>query len=278
MNSLFFSKSKSNLPVLETPLLLDIKSEINSLVTHIDMVNNETVSKPSINLLKKLGLTNSHNYREKAYLDVNPDKQSFFDKVMYYKTAYPFNPFITFNILDKVCAIHKLVLNPAESFIGQIPDKNLNELSNFKLKSEDKVDFYLTAYNSSSFKNDVHIYVPNVELKSFKGKFNEDVFKEIKELIKKEEHYRTDSFYISLNGYPGCVHLHTGSAPIMIAGESQLFDTSKVTTAKRVEDLVPPPPREWDPLILQPVEYGYLVITAWGPESRESEVVPAILN
>jgi hypothetical protein len=56
---------------------------------------------------------------------------------IYYKKKYPFLKFITEETLDRLCKKYNLVCAPVSKYIGNVPDKNLAEISSVHIDEKD---------------------------------------------------------------------------------------------------------------------------------------------
>lgn len=165
-----------------------------------------------------------------------------------YRQWYPQNSFVTEEQVEQICRRYGLVMGEASSFIGDMPEKNQRELVAFKCLPEDKQ--YRVGWS---------LYSPNGYPSSYKQWL--------------EEQKRLEVEYPQI-GIPTTMGL-------MQATHSQQSDTKPINTFNVVAKLdqfkmerntiVQSDYRlvDADPIVLFPVLGGYLVVTAWGDESKD---------
>jgi hypothetical protein len=178
-----------------------------------------------------------------------------------YRVRYPFHKFILERQVAEICKKYSLVCGDVNLFKGFVPEKNLKEVEAFRVREEDKVKSvwtgsWITAamqmynqYGLSFFqsarqqrRNNFGIVIPQGELKSPEQPSGE-----------KEPEMVAPKMKIC--------------APIkdMDMRYMEIEDGYKLRN-------IP------DPVVLQPVRYGYLIVTAWGEEASDPIVVNEIGN
>lgn len=105
--------------------------------------------------LHKLGFTKSKTATESQEIILSK-KQSkeLADKVEYFRTFYPEYKFITEEMVKAICQKYGLLCAEVEHYIGEVPDKNILEIQNFKLRDEDsnKISYgWLELQNSNDY-------------------------------------------------------------------------------------------------------------------------------
>jgi len=80
--------------------------------------------------LTKLGFHNSKGAIQ------NLAKQEI-NEAEYFKRHYPLNKYLTNTQIQNLCKKYNLVFGHCAQFKGEIPDKNLKEIENFKVREED---------------------------------------------------------------------------------------------------------------------------------------------
>ena len=159
--------------------------------------------------------------------------------VNYYKINYPFNKFITKDQVSEINNKYGLVCVTADCYKADIPEKNLQDIENFKAREEDKV-YSVTetdVWNKSSFTKN---FVPKEEI-NFKDNCIEA---------------EIEPFYISCPPHEAEIK----------RGYSTKSDT-----------FVSKDPVE-DPIVLQPVKGGFLIVTKWGLEAEDPMLQNETLN
>src|SRR6185312_4215711 len=68
----------------------------------------------------------------------NKEKEKLANKIEYYQTWYPNNKFITESEVKRICGKYGLLFGESSNYKGDIPEKNLVEIENFKLRDEEK--------------------------------------------------------------------------------------------------------------------------------------------
>lgn len=189
-----------------------IKNGLTAKDIHSDFIAEANVLSDDSNKacqLAKLGFTNAKNA-----LKIN---KFHLMESEYFKQHYPLNKYLTYEQIQNLCSKYGLVFGRAEQYIGDIPDKNLKEISNFKVRKEDveRIAFDMLYQQTKEFGLiEFFICAP---LKDMKLRHNE----------------RVDS-----RGFV-------------------------------VQD---------DPIVIKPAYYGGLIISMWGDEASDSQVINEINN
>lgn len=210
------------------------------------------VNTSKIDRLKALGFGRSREVAEKEpVLQRATLTQEQVELVKYYAREYPLNKFITEEQVKGICQRWGLVCGEVGIYKGFIPEKNLREIERFKLKEQD----YSFAFQYASHSD-----------------------------IRTEQEAR---FFIKRNGYSWGPEMYTPSneqgrflrvfkrkEPLQICAPLKDMDLTGrvVKEGYRVEKDIP------DPVVLQPVRGGYLILTAWGPEASDPDVVNERMN
>lgn len=168
-----------------------------------------------------------------------------------YADKYPGYKFLTEQQVKDLCLKYGLCLGSTGSYKGDIPMKNLDELSLLKLDPKD----YNCIYVSSLGFMDIAWII---------GEYGEDVVDKI----------------IAANGamvplgdgrYSGSYCHHNRGNSFVVAPPT-MFSTENTTLVsgyKLIDD---------DPIFLHQVTGGYLLITAWGDEAKIPEIVNEKMN
>lgn len=241
--------------------------------------------------LKAIGFTKSENY-----LDYQ-DHQTGNEHARYYRVKYPYYKFITQHQLDKIAKKYSLASGNINSFKGEIPEKNIYDMMRFRVSYGDLVDerrlqsfaesvfaeYYNTVFNTrgglaglSALPGqkfpDVEVSRPTVIVgRSFSKTYEatiEDHFTrqaEAREKQKAEARERKikqdkerGSYLMSLEEIqqdrPNCLRI---TAP------AELFDRPNI---------------DLDPIFTVAVNGGFLIVTAWGPEASDPDVINPVMN
>jgi hypothetical protein len=193
--------------------------------------------------------------------------------IEYYQQEYPNNKFITEKMVVAVCSKYKLVCAPVDKYIGFVPEKNLNQIEAFKVKNQDKApdEMIITsawntgAGNDYSFRSKGAAYIHN-NIGLDKIPLDHPSI----------EYMRGEPFSYRGGGY---IEKYTkiDRQSLMICAPKKDF---KLNGVKRfgfmfssfIEVTVP------DPIVLKPVRGGYLIVTAWGDEASDENIVNEKMN
>lgn len=194
--------------------------------------------------LRQLGFNNSGPAKEveevrKAQFNI----EQLASRVKYFNQWYPHNKFITEDSVQKICEKYGLVFADAQYYKGDVPEKNLREMEQFVLRKEDMAsDMFgdiVGRIRSRLIGGDWGngFIVP-------RGGWNETPFPSFST---EEERSSKPSF--------------------KICAPEKDFDTSMLTKKGHKLELNIP-----DPIVLQPVRGGYLIVTKWGLEASDDLV------
>lgn len=206
--------------------------------------NTPKLNENKVELLKKLGFTQTEELQtaEKIRKQVEFTKQQL-EAVNYYRQNYPFNKFITEEQVETICKKYGLICGDVSIYKGFVPEKNLREIAEFKLKPED-AQYY----------------------KTYWGAMHYSTYK-----ISYDEFQRTK--LNSEGGYFSHYHYSSSIGEFKICAPLKDMNTSNMTITNGYKlEHVP------DPIVLQPVNHGYLICSAWGDEASDELVVNEIFN
>jgi hypothetical protein len=225
--------------------------------------------------LEKLGFTNTTEVQS-AQAEItrlatvkkeNEDKQELLDAVEYFMGKYPYK-FITESGVRKICDKYGLLYAPISKYIGTVPDKNLAEIENFKIDTEDE------AYCNIDVKYE---YIPR---DSAGGIFLGRHYREIKSVVF-GPNIKGNTLDISQRMMAEIDHIRPGESALVIAAPIKDFEIKenenivkgKIVSSKTVVK---------DPVVLRPVIYKnvayFLVVTAWGLEASDELVANEKMN
>lgn len=198
--------------------------------------------------LGRLGFSSSRPVKEvEKTRKAQNDARQLAERVSYFKQWYPHNKFITEDAVEKICEKYGLVFADAQYYKGDVPEKNLIEMEKFVLRKEDMVkDFFSDlslAMRSLTFGFDRNrgIIVNQMNEPSYPS------------FVSEEERSLKPSF--------------------KICAPEKDFDTSRLSKKGHKLELNIP-----DPIVLQPVQGGYLIVTKWGLEASDELVKNEIAN
>jgi len=158
--------------------------------------------------------------------------------VQYYQTEYPLNKFIIEPQLQTICRKYGLVCGDVSLYKGFVPESKIAAIESFKVKSKDEM---------------IEVWSKGVHEK-YKHEFLND-------------------------GGRSAIQWSSLYKKVSVAAKLKICAPLKdmeVTSRQEVVDYkikdIP------DPVVLQPVKGGYLIVAAWGNEASDEIVVNEIQN
>lgn len=231
-----------------------------------------------INRLESLGFTNVKQVTEiKPILEKSELSKEQVKLIQDYKVRYPNNKFITEEQVKQICHKYNLVCGPVNRFKGFVPENNLRDVEKFKLRKEDELP-NIVVFIGNTRKIEpldwnkiidvkkvqwyIDVYLPKNGYTYIKSKGvttnSESTYPNYTQLINRSS-YNDREFKIQ-------EQLQIG---LQICAPVKDMDITNLTLKDgyKLERHVP------DPVVLQPVKGGYLIITAWGDEASDPLVV-----
>jgi hypothetical protein len=190
--------------------------------------------------LSKLGFTNSIKAKQsEEVLRKKAEAENQAKLIDYYKFNYPNQKFITREQVSKINKKYGLVCVTADCYKMDIPEKNLREIEAFSLKEGDEV--YCVSINSWKYSHALNFQV--------KGEYT---------IIDKDAdiHVSEEPFYISC----------PPSEAIIKNGYSVREDGFILKDEIK------------DPIVMKPVNGGFLIVSKWGLEASDEIVVNERMN
>jgi len=249
----------------------------------------------NINQLKSIGLINS----ESVILDIQKDLDARdYENALYYKKYYPNNPFITSELMVKIAWKYDLEIGGLEKYTGFVPEKNINDISSFNLKKLDYNILRETYCNSVKLTNDtstpyreldyssidgIHIYGDMAYVEEPLQRFSLDGNSSIYSLLSFNIKEYYDSIYdfnnnLSIDLWRKRFHKRNDAVDSImdIITKKGYLTLSKKKYEFELEKIIIAPSKDMggtttvvpDPIVLQPVKGGYLVVTMLGLEKR----------
>ena len=164
------------------------------------------------------------------------------DKLEYYQLKYLFNKFIDEESVKKICKKYGLYLCKIEDYIGDIPTKNKKELLKFRVWDNDiRETEEIISLDSARLLFPIGA--------GFQALGYQTITSPLLTKIKSPVSLMSDK-----------LKKIKGKNLLIIAPEDKIDMRGKEKRGHKIID---------DPIILQPVEYGYLIITAWGAEASD---------
>lgn len=244
-----------------------------------------------ISLLKKLGFNQVGEVAEhdKVVSEIEMSNK-LVDKIHQYKVKYPNHKFITPKQVTEICNKWNLVEATIDKYKGFVPEKNLMEISKFNDKYVPNDALILNNIVTSDYEvrnigKWYHIYKKGYSHEN--GNSNQyflqsedgirfyghirpkhfDLFKPLIDLIKSD-----DTVVYSNDDDNFILGLTVRESPYKICAPIKDMDTKGMRLFGT--KLVNYP----DPVVLYPVEMGYIIVTAWGDEASDEIVVNQNLN
>lgn len=236
--------------------------------------NNETLIDKA-ERLENIGFKNSLEVKKASVIRL---PKVVADLVQYYQQKYPFNKFITEDQVKKICNKYKLVCAPIENYKGFVPENKLNQIENFGLDASDnEVDLIeiTKAWNTG------------VKFGDFlnRNRGANHIHRELGLKLIPSNH---PALYWQRGGLFSVTH---GSIDTGYVEKYKVYNRTKMVICAPKKDMelnglervglfflsgitVTAP----DPVVLQPVKGGYLIVAAWGDEASDEIVVNTINN
>jgi len=239
------------------------------------------VNESKLERLAKFGFKQAKEVSEGSkILEVTKLSREQIDLVNYYKQNYPFNKFINEEQVKTICHKYNLVCGDVDRFRGFVPDDNLKQIESFKLKDEDK-GLIINILDSRMREISETLFLSQAVIK-YSGSYGH-IYKEGND---KDYAFQCDratrGFYASDSkdlfglAYKGDIRFNTDNTTFKICAPVKDMDISglELKEGYKLERKIEIP----DPVVLQPVKGGYLIITAWGDEASDPLVVNEINN
>lgn len=254
--------------------------EANTILQNIGEVNVDKVER-----LKRLGFRQVQEVIEKDKKIIQKkltEKQ--IKLVKYYNEHYPLNNFITEDQVKHICEKYKLVFTNISRYKGFVPEKNLREIENFKLKDNEKNSITVDAIMYGLRKPTVQITLKDFEIKRnahaleychiFK-KENNNIYEYAFQSDNGIDFYGSDSKNLFGLAHFGNLRFKLEKQSLKICAPIKDIDTTGLELSEGYK-LINKPIK--NPVVLQPVHGGYLLLTAWGDEASDPILVNALNN
>lgn len=238
-------------------------SEVNILLNKAKQFNEIKNKKPELvdkrNRLYNLGFRNTPEMIEADeeierlnQLDKdNKNKSDLIEAINYFSLNYPEYKFITEESVVNICNKYGLVYSTIDNFRGNVPFENLEQIEKFKIKDKDwcYYETYTSAINWNESFNGI------LSFEQYNNKIN-------------------GTYYPTFGKYKYYKNSLEICAPLNQFDITDLELQGKKLVKKQIEIK--------DPIVLCPVFFKgfkhYLIVTAWGIESHDSEVINQKLN
>lgn len=189
-----------------------------------------------------------------------------------YSVRYPNNKFITEEQVQQICLKYGLICGSVSKFKGFVPESNLKQIENFKLNAEDvglhtSNGFFLKNGEIKKRNSYWHVYriddTDTYKLHAFQSENGIDFYA-------RDDH---NLFGLAHEGFFNKFTINKSN--LQICAPLKDMDAKGMTIEKgyKMQPIHIP-----DPIVLQPVKGGYLILTAWGDEASDELVVNANHN
>lgn len=186
--------------------------------------------------------------------------------VNYYRQNYPFNKFITEAQVKEICHKYNLVCGDVGRYRGFVPDANLKDIEGFRLKPVDDCKYYVSG--------------PNGDFPVHESEIKDSILRCLNNGSGFNSYFvQFSSGEINVEGgeqrFGLSARVYTGSLTFKICAPVKDMDISGLELVegyKLQRKHIP------DPVVLQPVKGGYLVVTAWGDEASDPIIVNENFN
>jgi hypothetical protein len=242
-------------------------TEVDRLLASAKIANSTETDKQALIdkclQLQSLGFSNTKEVKEaeieiKRLTDLkaeNEKKESLIQAINHFQFKYPHYKFITEESVKKICAKYNLVYGDVKNYIGTVPDKNLKQIADFKIKKEDSC--FALCYFNFNYEKRIMRHVSHSEASLRSQKYGEAGYINVPVL-----EYRD----------------FTEECPLEIAAPVKDFNMNDMEVKDFKISKIEIP----DPVVLKPVFFGgqkhYLIVTAWGLEASDELVVNPINN
>lgn len=241
------------------------------------------VNEDKVNRLAKFGFRQVKEVEQgQQVLQKTAMSREQIELVNYYKQNYPFNKFITEEQVKEICHKYNLVCGDVDRFRGFVPDANLQDIERFSVKEIDLIFASIIDNRGNILANISRSDMTNEEWEVGRiesgnmffvtsGNISNDIpdITNINRINKNLHHLVIDKPFCrvvsgaSQNKFKIC-------APVKDMDISGLELTEGYKLTRKIE--IP------DPVVLQPVKGGYLIVTAWGDEASDPLVVNENFN
>lgn len=259
--------------------VLEIHNEFNTAADRILEEANQILKESEqkdfqkVDRLKALGFVKCNQVAELDPLKekINLSKEQI-ELVNYYKVQYPFNKFITTEQVEQICKKYGLLYGDVSLYKGFVPEKNLKEIESFKLKKEDTP--YLTVYDRQG---NMIGAIPKKDCDDVLIAFLErssDDFIYITELNGQRLNYNFHVPHYEKYKHLSFVRANKEKPSLKICAPLKDMDTTGMNLIDgfKLEKEIP------DPVVLQPVNQGFLIVTMWADEQFDPFTEPLLRN
>ncbi len=212
----------------------DIQKIHENFLTYADTLAKESldvITKPKKTVIGKTERLNKFGFNQcKDIIDERKEEiyKANFEVIQKYRIKYPNYKFIDKNGVENICKKHGLVFGDTTRYKGFVPDKNLKDIEEFeRVKNLEDIPY---THNWDAYMSSSRNRRWKDGEKIVEAKYDDEQFKRYSKLL------------------------------IVAPISDMLFNPEELQGFEIVE------PRKDDPIVLQPVHGGYLIITMWADE------------
>lgn len=210
--------------------------------------------------LSKLGFGSSKAAVDaKTVEDIRIRSRQIAERVEYFRTYYPSYKFITEEMVETICKKYGLLCGDASKYIGDVPAKNVAEIEKFKLREEDKDD----CFDFESYGDNYSFGSMSRNISSLQGLGIRSIGVDIDRMYE-----RAMMQSQSLSRYKAIPNGKKTQREFKICAPVKDFDTRhmRIKDGYSLQEIP-------DPVVLQPVKGGYLVVSKWGLEANDESLI-----
>lgn len=245
MNILNSFKSKESTKKVIARIHSEFDNAGDILLAEAQEILGKTSDNERATRLSKLGFTSALPVIEsKKEQELRAAKKAIIEGVEYFRIYYPNNKFITEEMVESICKKYNLLCGEIGMYIGDVPLKNIAEMEAFSLRQED-----MGLYN---FSNQRGFMQQQNALRNIQNA-RIDIFGQSRPMY--------ESSYLAQQYAETSHEVTYYKPPFKICAPEKDFQLHG--NRKYGYKLIP------DPIVLQPVKGGYLIITKWGLEGND---------
>ena len=218
-----------------------------------------------IDLMKRIGMPNNPLVKNLAERDAKKQAaKNRADIVMRYQMMYPHLKIIFLDQVTAICEKYGLVCGDISKYIGDVPMKNLKEISEFKLFPED------IRYQRSIYSKYMHNVVTSPIEYSSTNHYNSQRSTTCAQLVVCDlpAEIKEDAVHIDDN----IRFLGATRSPFAICAPAKDMDTTRTVTKGVFITDIP------DPIVLYPQKDCFIIVSKWGLEASDPLVVNEKMN
>lgn len=229
------------------------------------IANGKEPNTDKVERLKALGFGATKPIKEMQERDkAKTDAHETIEAIEYYRTYYPSYKFISTKQIQSICKKYGLLYGDSKNYLGDIPEKNLCEIENFKLREEDYYEEPKGIWESLLMPRDIGWLYE-------KYAFGVDPYKKEEPLSDS-----TMAFRMSMLAAEKTQPPKKAKPLFKICAPKKEFNTAGYEVKDGFK-LV------YDPIVIQPVKFknieGGLIVSKWGlPEGANEELHNPINN